>query len=44
LFMQLADCALCLARFNTGSSSAARTPIMAITTSNSINVKPRRME
>jgi hypothetical protein len=39
--MQMAALPLVLALANTGKSIAARMPMIAITTSNSINVKPR---
>src|ERR1017187_2171322 len=42
LFMHLMPCALTFARDKTGNSSAARMAMIAITTSNSINVKARR--
>ena len=41
LLMQSASHALCLAAANTGNSIAARMAMMAMTTSNSINVNPR---
>src|SRR5689334_4690154 len=41
LFRHVALCALDLARLKTGSSNAARIPMMAMTTSNSIRVKAR---
>jgi hypothetical protein len=42
LFMQVTACAFSLARFRAGSNKAAKMAMMAITTNNSINVKPRR--
>src|ERR1035441_9785112 len=44
LELQLMVHARCLALLNAGSSSAARMAMMAITTSNSINVNARSME
>src|ERR1022692_3206330 len=41
LFMQLTAQAFCFAALKAGNNMAARMAIMAITTSNSINVKPR---
>src|SRR5665213_65200 len=41
LLMHWTDCACCLALARAGRSNAARIAIMAITTSNSIKVKPR---
>jgi hypothetical protein len=40
-FMQVMVLALCFALFKTGSNNAARIAIIAMTTSNSINVKPK---
>ena len=41
LFMQLIAQAFCFALLKAGNNIAARIAIMAMTTSNSINVKPR---
>jgi hypothetical protein len=41
LLMQLMDLAFALARDKAGSNNAARIAIMAMTTSNSMSVKPR---
>src|ERR1035437_7805371 len=44
LFMQPIACAFCLALVSAGSSIAARMAIIAMTTSNSMRVKPRWRE
>ena len=44
LLTQVIEWALSLARLKAGSSMAARMAMMAITTSNSINVKARRIK
>ena len=40
-FRQIVDCPFCFALAKAGSNNPARMAMIAITTSNSINVKPR---